>query len=136
MRQYIAKLLDRKTNMHFRVRNNIIQIIRTSYDEANKKSKSTILGRLNKNNPVIEDQLRSACSPVEITEIEQWIQHNHKVGLLKAEHAANTLKEHILLANEWFSSCDEDSTAELLASEIQFEWQKLRKTFKKRGLLG
>ena len=37
--------------MHFRERNQIVQIIRTKYDAATKKGKNEIVGRMNKANP-------------------------------------------------------------------------------------
>ena len=39
--QYIAQL-----SMHFRYRNNLIQVIRTTYDAAKKKPRTEIVGRL------------------------------------------------------------------------------------------
>ena len=121
--------------MHFRSRNNVIQVIRTTYDETTKKSQNTILGRMKKSEPIVDEQLQEACTSAEIQEIENWISHTHRVSSLKSEHAANTLREQMALANEWFSSNHNSKDAELLATEIHYEWQKLRKIFKKSGFI-
>ena len=48
--------------MHFRERNQIVQIIRTKYDAVSKKGKNEIVGRLVKANPQLTDELTAALT--------------------------------------------------------------------------
>ena len=59
--------------MHFRERNQVVQIIRTKYDAATKKGKNEIVGRLTKANPKISDELKAALTPEERKEVAAWI---------------------------------------------------------------
>ena len=55
--------------MHFRERNQIVQIIRTKYDAAEKKGKNEIVGRLQKANPKLTDELTAALTKEERKEV-------------------------------------------------------------------
>ena len=69
--------------MHFRERDQVVQIIRTKYDAALKKGKNEIVGRLAKANPKISDELAAALTKEERKEVAAWIEGHANVGRLK-----------------------------------------------------
>ena len=56
--------------MQFRERRRVIQIIRTIYDPALKRGRSEVVGKIDKDAPVISEKLRKSCSMEELAEIE------------------------------------------------------------------
>jgi hypothetical protein len=121
--------------MHFRFRNNIVQVIRTTYDPATKKPRAEIVGRLSRSEPVLGQDLLESCTPAEVEEVQRWIAGHMKAHAVAAEHAARTLAEQITKATEWFANTDDLESARLLAAEAQQHWIPLRNQLRRRGLL-
>src|SRR3974377_1432205 len=120
--------------MHFRERNQIIQIIRTKYDAVEKKGKSEIVGRLQKANPTLTAELTSMLTKEERKEVEAWIASYSSLGRLKRAVAARTLQEQLDFAQEWFADQKGDD-ARLLVASLMPAWARLRVTLKKSGLI-
>ena len=120
--------------MHFRERNQVIQIIRTKYDAATKKGKNEIVGRLPKANPKLSDELVAALTKEERKEVATWIEGYATVGRLKRELAVRTLQEQMALAQEWFADQKGDE-ARVLAASLMPAWARLRSTLKKSALV-
>ena len=121
--------------MHFRLRNHIVQVIRTTYDPASKKPRTEIVGRLQRSDPTPGPDLLEACSPAEIEEVRRWIDSQMKGRQVAAEHAAWTLGEQCSRAAEWYAATPDLDAARLLAAEAQQQWAQLRNTMRRRGLL-
>ena len=120
--------------MHFRERDQIVQIIRTKYDAALKKGKNEIVGRLPKANPKITDELAAALTKEERKEVAAWIEGHAKVGRLRRELAVRTLQEQLTLAEQWFAE-QKDDDARFLAASLVPAWARLRATLKKNNLV-
>ncbi len=120
--------------MHFRERNQIVQIIRTKYDAVSKKGKNEIVGRLPKANPKVSDELAAALTKEERKEVAAWIEGYATVGRLKRELAVRTLPEQLTLAQEWFAD-QKGEEARFLAASLIPAWARLRSTLKKSGLV-
>jgi hypothetical protein len=125
---------EEKTQMHFRERNQIVQIIRTKYDAAEKKGKNEIVGRMQKANPKLTDELSAALTKEERKEVEAWIESYATVGRLKRELAVRTLHEQLALAQEWFAD-QKGEEARLLAASLIPAWARFRGTLRKNGLI-
>lgn len=120
--------------MHFRERNQVVQIIRTKYDAGEKKGKNEIVGRLQKANPTLTSELAGVLTKDERKEVEAWIAGYASLGRLKREVAARTLPEQLDLAQEWFTGQKGDD-ARLLVASLMPAWVRLRVTLKKNGLI-
>jgi hypothetical protein len=120
--------------MHFRERDQLVQIIRTKYDAALKRGKNEIVGRLAKANPKISDELAAGLTKEERKEVETWIEGYARVGQLKRELAVRTLQEQLTLAEEWFADQKSDE-ARFLAESLVPAWIRLRAALKKNGLV-
>ena len=120
--------------MHFRERDQIVQIIRTKYDAALKKGKNEIVGRLLKAKPLISDELAAVLTKEERKEVVAWVEGYAKITRLKKELAVRTLQEHMAHAEEWFADQKGDD-ARLLAASLVPAWLRLRATLKKNGLV-
>ncbi|EWS65469.1 hypothetical protein Y695_01275 [Hydrogenophaga sp. T4] len=112
--------------MHFRNRNRVIQVIRTTYDPATKKPKVQLLGTVNKANPEISDELRLTCKPRELLELKAYLQNQHQLGRMELEMAARTLVIQIQKAAEWFDTAMVNTENEVLAAEINRQFPLLR----------
>jgi hypothetical protein len=120
--------------MHFREREQIVQIIRTKYDPDTKKGKNEIVGRLAKANPKITEELKAALTNDERKEVTTWISGYANVGKLKRELAVRTLQEQLTLAEEWFADKKTDE-ARFLATSLVPAWGRLRSALNKNGLI-
>ncbi|MDD5271540.1 MAG: hypothetical protein PHU14_02355 [Methylovulum sp.] len=121
--------------MHFRVRKNVIQLIRVTYDGNTKKGNNAIIGSVKLSAPEISDELRAKMTDTEVQAFQVWLDTLHKTAMLREEVAALTLAETMVLAEKWFERENGPSAAQMAAQEIVFQWQSLRKIFLKKGLL-
>lgn len=120
--------------MHFRERDQVVQIIRTKYDAAKKKGKNEIVGRLVKANPKISDELASALTSEERKAVTAWIEGHAHVANLKRELAVRSLQEQMTLAEEWFME-HADADAQRMVASLLPAWTRLRNVLKKKDLL-
>jgi hypothetical protein len=121
--------------MHFRIRNNVVQVIRTTYDSTTKKARTEIVGRLQRADLEPGHDLLEACTSAEVEEVKRWIDSHMKAHAVAAEHAARTLADQTAKAAAWFASTDDLESARVLAAEVQQQWVKLRNQFRRSGLL-
>ncbi|MGZ8136390.1 MAG: hypothetical protein ACXW1W_04715 [Methylococcaceae bacterium] len=121
--------------MHFRVRKNVIQLIRTVYDDSKKKGVNTIIGTVRLSNPELSDELRLKLSQEEIIAFETWVKTQHRTEALRTELAALTLAESMSQAAKWFEREGDSVAAQEAAKEIVFHWHSMRRLFVKMGLL-
>lgn len=117
--------------MHFRTRKNVIQFVRTVYEQETKKPKAMVVGNIPLGKAVIGDELRAKLSEEEIIQAENWIKLHHHSALLKEELAALTLAETLTLANNWFARQGDIEAAHIAAVDILPVLQQLRKTLNK-----
>ncbi len=122
--------------MHFRLRRNVVQLVRTSYDPATKKPKAVVVGRMSLRDPELSPELKRQLTETEIAEAEAWIKVQHRMNSLKEEFAALTLPESISLASRWFSRNADSLAASTVVPQLLPELQSLRMMLRKKGLLG
>jgi hypothetical protein len=120
--------------MHFRERDQVVQIIRTKYDASKKKGVNEIVGRLAKANPKITEELAAVLTVEERKDVASWIEGHAHVGTLKRELAVRTLQEQLTLAEEWFREHD-DKDARQLAASLFPAWLRLRAVLVKKNLI-
>ena len=122
--------------MHFRLRKNVVQLVRTSYDPDRKKAKTTVVGRMPLSQPKLSPELKSKLTEAEIAETEAWIDGQYRMNSLKEELAARTLPESISAAHRWFSRNADDPAAAAIIPQLLPALQALRKMLRRQGLLG
>ena len=97
--------------MHFRIRGNNVQIVKTVPGEGGKKVQSKPIGSANINSGEISDRAKAALSPAEIEEVNAWIA-NHKASAGKrAELEFATLSERIREVTTWVRAAEAASLA-------------------------
>ncbi len=121
--------------MHFRLRKNVIQLIRTTYDESKKKGNNTIIGTVLLSKPTLSDELRLKLTEEEISAFNLWLNTQHRTDRLREEIAALTLAETMSLAEKWFERENNSSSAHIAVRDIVSNWQSLRKILANKGLL-
>ncbi|MFI3154530.1 MAG: hypothetical protein QX199_00090 [Methylococcaceae bacterium] len=117
--------------MHFRIRKNVIQFVRTAYNQETKKPKAMVVGSIPLGKAIISDELRAKLSDEEIIQAETWIKHQHHTTLLKEELGALTLADTLTLATNWFARQGDTEAARIAAVDILPALQLLRKTLNK-----
>ena len=122
--------------MHFRLRKNVVQLVRTLYDADRKKSKTVVVGRMPLKQPQLSPELKSKMTEDEISEAEEWINGQYRMNSLKEELAALTLPESMAAANRWFSQNADSPASMAVALQVLPEFKVLRKMLRTRGLLG
>lgn len=121
--------------MHFRVRRNVIQLIRTTYDESRKKGNSAVIGTVKLASPELTDELRRDLTPDEAAEFASWVETRHRANALREELAALTMVETMAQVEKWFEREGNSPAARKAATDIFFHWQALRRLLAKNGLL-
>lgn len=121
--------------MHFRVRKNVIQLVRSTYDASLKRGVATVVGTVGLHRPALSDELRAALTAEEAAEFELWLQTQRRADALREELAALSLSQSMLQASKWFAQAGGTPTARTMAAEIVFQWQSLRRELVAQGLL-
>jgi len=121
--------------MHFRVRKNVIQLIRIKYNDGKKKGVNTIIGTVKLAKPELSADLRNKLSDDEVGAFEAWISTQLRTDMLREEMAALTLAETIELAGKWFQREGNSGAAQTVSRDIISQWQGMRRIFSKNGLL-
>lgn len=111
--------------MHFRIRGNNVQVVKTETNAAGKK-KSVPVGSFRKNDLEIPDSLKEKLSAAEIKEVKAWVTHSSGVEDMKAKMAAFTLAEQIDLAVTWLNKADK-AEATFVVDSVLESMRKLRK---------
>lgn len=122
--------------MHFRIRKNVVQLVRTTYDSHGKKAKAVIVGRMPLDAPALGSELLKQLSEAEVRETQAWIEGQHRTAMLREELAALTLAETLAQATRWFSRNGEAPSAATALARVLPELQALRRSLKSAGLLG
>ncbi len=121
--------------MHFRVRKNVVQLVRTLYNPDTKKPRTVVIGRMQLKRPTLSPELKSKLTEDEIEEAEEWIEGQFRMNSLKEELAALTLPESISAAHRWFSRNADNPAAAAIIPQLLPALQALRKVLRKQGLL-
>lgn len=119
--------------MQFRERSRVIQVIRTIYDPAIKRGRAEVVARLDKDAPVLDDDIRNACSPAELAELEDFLAA--RTALMSQETtraAAESLAAQMRQAEAFFRT-GPNGTAGLVAADIYTAWEDLKKAMHKAG---
>ncbi|MBC7908244.1 MAG: hypothetical protein H7Y60_16065 [Rhodospirillaceae bacterium] len=119
--------------MQFRERSRVIQVIRTIYDPAIKRGRAEVVARLDKDDPQLDDDVRSACSPDELAEVETFLTERAEMMSREATRdAAEDLAARMRMAEAYFRS-GPDGIAGTLAAEIFTAWDDLKKAMHRAG---
>ena len=119
--------------MQFRERAKVIQLIRTVYDPAIKRGRAELVGKMDKDNPVLDDLLRCACSPAELVEVEAYLaERAQNLSREAVAQAARELPARMRMAEQYFRQGD-DVLAGSVAADIFAAWDDLKKALHKGG---
>ena len=121
--------------MYFRIHQNTVQLVRTEQDQQTKKPKATIVGRLKRAKPEMDEDLKKALTPEETAEVERWMVSDQRLQALKEEVAALSLAETMEYAEEWFMHQDGSEVARMLATQVAASWLRLRNQMRKHTAL-
>jgi hypothetical protein len=121
--------------MHFRVRKNVVQLIRVSYDASKKRGVNTVVGAVKLVRPDLSAELQALMSPEEVVEFQNWLTTRHRADTLRDELAALTLADSMADAERWFEREGASQAAWVAATSIVMQWQSLRRRMVKNGLL-
>lgn len=121
--------------MHFRLRKNVVQLIRITYDDAKKKGNNTIIGTVKLSNPVLSEELCLKLTSEEIKAFEIWLNMQYRTDRLREEVAALTLVENMVLAEKWLEREGDSRSAQIVAHDIVSQWHNMRRLLIKKGQL-
>lgn len=121
--------------MHFRVRKNVVQLIRMRYEPERKRGKATVVGSVRLGNLTLPPDLLSQLTQEEVSEFERWVATKHQIDELRRQLAALTLADSMSEAEAWFATAGHSSTARDTAVGILVAWQSLRAALAKQHLL-
>lgn len=121
--------------MHFRVRKNVIQLIRVNYDAGKGKGVNTVVGSVKLAEPQLPAELQAALTAAEQAEFSEWLSTRYRTEAVREELAALTLAETMAAAERWFEREGDTQAARTTADSVVLQWQSLRRSMAKRGLL-
>jgi hypothetical protein len=117
--------------VHFRIRKNVVQLVRTRYNPASKGPRAEIIGRVPLNVLQLPEELRERLTEEECEQARGWFEHNQRTVMLREEMAARTLAETLAAANRWFLRQEDLGQYSWISDNILPELTALRKTIKR-----
>jgi hypothetical protein len=121
--------------MHFRVRKNVVQLVRMTYQAELKRGKSQIVGSVRLASLILSDELMASLTEEELSEFNHWVATKNHVDQLQEELAALTLAEQLQKAQTWFERQHNSEAASAIAGDLVAQWQSLRRVLAKNDLL-
>lgn len=120
--------------MHFRVRKNVVQLIRITYDADKKRGVNTVVGAVPLAKPELPPDLHAMLSVDERAAFAEWVQVHWHTRQMKQELAALTLGDALAQATGWFEQHADTPTARAIAFDVSQQMQLLRRTLRDKGL--
>lgn len=111
--------------MHFRIRGNNVQVVKSEADESGKK-RPLAVGSFKRQSTEIPAELSDKLSKEELAEVKSWMEFNAHANATKAKAAAFGLPEQIALTAEWLNSVDK-TEATFVVDSILESMRVLRK---------
>jgi hypothetical protein len=87
--------------MHFRIRGNNVQIVKTVPGEAGRKVQSKPIGSANINTGEISERAKAALSAAEMEEVKTWIANHKATAGKRGELEFATLPERLREVAVW-----------------------------------
>lgn len=116
--------------MQFRERNNKVQLVRTTYNKDEKKGTSEIVGRLNRANMALPDDVREKLTPAEVAEVEAYIARHGETRGVELRYAVSQFRRNLEDVSEWLKTATQEEIARL-ADEVQKPMLRLRRQMAK-----
>ena len=95
--------------MHFRVRGNNLQIVKTVVDAATKKTISKPIGSANLLRGELTEQARAALTEEEIQEVTSWIARHKEQSAKRRELEFQSIAATLVAVAEWVQSADPEA---------------------------
>lgn len=118
--------------MHYRVRGNSVQLVKTVREEGSDKLQSKPVGSINLLNGTLNAAALAALTPEEVTEAKAWIANRTTMRERCSELELITLAGRVSDLAEWVRRADEKLVA-AHSDEITDAFGELRKAMRKRG---
>lgn len=112
--------------MHFRIRGNNVQLVKTMTDPESGKAKSAPVGSVNLASGKINERALEALTSDEVVEVENWIERKRELDQRRRQLEAETLPLTLGEVVTWINEADRAAVAEL-AEEIQFGLGEVRR---------
>jgi len=93
--------------MHFRVRGNNVQIVKTQPGSGDKKTVSQPVGSANIATGKISEKVKAALSPAELQEVTDWIVNYKASAAKRLELEYATIAERMRDVTGWLRRADE-----------------------------
>jgi hypothetical protein len=120
--------------MHYRIRGNNVQLVKTVVDKKTLKPQSAPVGSANLATGVLNDSALSALTPDEVAEVRTWIQDQQQLVVLRSELEARSLAKAIGDVGIWLKTADKKKAGEVVR-EVEYAFKTFRMRAHKLGLI-
>jgi hypothetical protein len=117
--------------MHYRIRGNSVQVVKTQPDPKTGKVRSVPVGSANLATGKLSDRLSQGLTPAEIAEVETWTTARTELERQKRGLEARMLPETLAHIAEWVGQADK-AEVEQVADQVQFAMADLRRALRQR----
>lgn len=111
--------------MHFRIRENAIQLIRTTYDADQKRGKNSVVGSVSRRSLALSDDLASKLTPEEKDEFNQFVTTYRNTKQTQAKVYAFQLPDIVRQVIE-AAKATEGSERDMIVGNLTSASQELR----------
>jgi hypothetical protein len=122
--------------MHFRLRGNNVQIVKTLPEEGTGRAKSQPIGSVSLATGEINEKAAAALTPEETQEVKAWVARHQAIQAQKREIEYRTLAETLTRMAGWVRDADR-AVLEEHAEEVIQALRVLRRAIdRRRGVAG
>jgi hypothetical protein len=117
--------------MHFRIRTNAIQLIRTTYDAEQKRGKNEVVGTVSRRNLTLSEEVAGKLTPEEKESFEAFVTTYRNTKSMQAKVHAFQLSDIVQQAIEAAEGA-EGAEQEMIIANLTGAAQEIRSFLNKR----
>jgi hypothetical protein len=112
--------------MHFRIRGNNVQLVKTVADPSTGKTTSRPIGSANLTTGRISERAAQSLSGDDVTVVERWLSDRRELEAKRRHFAAQALPMTLADVVRWVNEAESDDV-KAIAEELQFAMADLRR---------
>lgn len=113
--------------MHYRIRGNNVQLVKTAQDPETGKAKSQPVGSANLITGELNDSAKEALSKSEVAEVKKWLKRRQEMIETRRMVEFSMLAERIGAVTAWLKGQDLGKIPESDIEEILYAMQRLKR---------
>jgi hypothetical protein len=117
--------------MHYRVRGNSVQLVKTEQDAEKGRAVSRPVGSAKLNTGELSERAKQSLTPEEVADVQEWMEKRRNLDAVRRRLEAQALPATIGSVAQWLREAPPEQVEEI-ADDLRFSINNLRKVLRRR----